>query len=124
MAGVEMLALASRTLPDFRGKLGVAARLRRRAEQRGTLEGAWQLRLSDGTRVELPRQSAMSWATAFTGGWDAAVVGYMERFIAPDTLVLDVGASLGLWTVQLAKAAASRGAEGWAFAPDPANTPR
>jgi FkbM family methyltransferase len=123
MAGVEMLALVSRTLPGFRGKLGVAARLRRRAEQREALDGAWRVRLRDGTRVELPRQSAMSWAAAFTGGWDAAVVSYLERFIAPDTIVLDIGASIGLWTVQLAKAAAARGAEVWAFEPNPANTP-
>jgi FkbM family methyltransferase len=123
MAGVEMLALVSRTLPGFRGKLGVAARMRQRAERRGTLDGAWSVRLRDGTRVELPRQSAMSWATAFTGGWDAAVVTYLERFIAADTLVLDIGASIGLWTVQLARAAAARGAEVWAFEPNPANTP-
>jgi FkbM family methyltransferase len=123
MAGVEMLALVSRSLPAFRGKLGVAARLRQRAIKRGAIDGEWHIRLRDGQRVELPRQSAMSWATAFTGGWDAEVVRYLERFIAADTLVLDIGASIGLWTVQLAKAAAARGAEVWAFEPNPANTP-
>jgi FkbM family methyltransferase len=118
----DSLAAISRALPAVRGKPNLAWRLMRRAESRGALEGTWRMRLRDGTRLELPRQSRMTWSVAFTGRYDKAVVAQVARFIEPGTLALDVGASIGLWTVQLAKVAASRGALLWAFEPNPANT--
>jgi FkbM family methyltransferase len=50
------------------------------------------------------------------------VVARVAEYIEPGTVALDVGASVGLWTVQLGKIAASRGALVWAFEPNPANT--
>jgi FkbM family methyltransferase len=64
----------------------------------------------------------MTWSVAFTGRYDYAVVAQVAKFIEPGTVALDVGASIGLWTVQLAKVAASRDALLWAFEPNPANT--
>jgi FkbM family methyltransferase len=119
---VEALASLSRAAPPLRGKVNLANRLMRRAEGRDELNGSWQTRLKDGTRLELPRQSRMSWAVAFQGLYDVAAVRHVSQFIRADTLVLDVGASLGLWTVQLGKIAAARGAELWTFEPNPANT--
>jgi FkbM family methyltransferase len=118
----EALAALSRTLPPLRGKQSLAWRLMRRSERRGSLQGTWRVRLKDGTRLELPRQSRMTWAVAFTGRYDHDAVVALADFIRPDTVALDVGASLGLWTVQLGKIAASRGASLWAFEPNPANT--
>jgi len=118
---VEALAFLSRTLPPLRGKSKVAWRLMARSERRGTLQGTWRVRLRDGTRLELPRQSRMAWAVAFTGVYDRAAVQQVAEFIKPGTVVLDVGASIGLWSVQLGKIAASRGATLWAFEPNPAN---
>jgi FkbM family methyltransferase len=119
---VELLAAVSRRLPPFRGKPSLAWRLMRRAERRGALQGAWRVRLKDGTPLELPRQSRMGWAVAFTGLYDRAAVERVAEFIRPGTVVLDVGASLGLWTVQLGKLADARGARLWAFEPNPENT--
>ncbi|MGA2319295.1 MAG: FkbM family methyltransferase [Solirubrobacteraceae bacterium] len=95
----------------------------RRSERRGALAGTWRARLKDGTQLELPRQSLMSWSVAFTGLYDEATVKQIAGFVRPQTVVLDVGASLGLWTVQLGRLAAARGAQVWAFEPNPANTP-
>jgi len=120
---VQGLASLSRALPPTRGKVAVAFRLMRRAEQRGELEGGWPMRLKDGSRLTLPRQSRMCWAVAFQGLYDDAAVRHVAQFIRPQTLVLDVGASLGLWAVQLGRIAAACGAEVWTFEPNPANTP-
>ena len=123
MTPEDALARISRRLPSVRGKSALAQRLRRRAEKRGTLEGAWHVRLRDGTVLDLPRQSLMSWAVAFQGFYDPAAMSAVGQFGSPDSLVLDVGASLGIWTVPLGLLAASRNAHVWAFEPNPANAP-
>jgi FkbM family methyltransferase len=110
-------------MPELRGKANLAWQLMRRSERRGPLEGMWRVTLKDGTRLELPRQSRMGWAVAFEGRYNQAAVRQVAEFIRPETVVLDVGASIGLWTVQLGKIAASRRASLWAFEPNPQNTP-
>jgi FkbM family methyltransferase len=120
---VTATAAVSRALPALRGKEALARRLMRSADRRGELEGTWTVRLKDGTALELPRQSRMSWAVAFAGVYDATALEYVARFIKPNTVVLDVGASVGLWTVPLGRIAATRNATLWAFEPNPANTP-
>jgi tRNA G37 N-methylase Trm5 len=77
--------------------------------------------LADGTRLSLPRSSDMTWRVAFTGRYDASSQRVLLRYIRPGTTVLDIGASLGLWTVPLAKAARAAGACVWAFEPHPQN---
>lgn len=79
------------------------------------------MRMSDGSLLDLPANSSMTWAVAFSGQWDTAHVEAVRSYIHPGTLALDIGASLGLWTVQLARAARSAGAEVWAVEPVPAN---
>src|SRR5437588_12575997 len=93
---VETVAAVSRALPALRGKQKLARWIMGRAEARGALEGSWSLSLKDGTRLELPRQSLMTWEVAFTGSYDHEIVAQISEFVRPGTLVLDVGASLGL----------------------------
>lgn len=93
----------------------------RRVQAGGGIGGTWRGRLKDGTRLELPRQSRMTWTVAFEGDYDRAPIVLTAGLIQPGTIALDVGASLGLWTVQLARAAASQGAQVWAFEPNLAN---
>jgi FkbM family methyltransferase len=122
MAVVDRIAAVSRGMPPFRGKRLLGSRLKRRAERRGMLNGTWEAQLRDGTLLAMPRESKMSWQVAFTGDYDSRLVEYLAQFIVPRTLVLDIGASIGLWTVQLAKAARLTDARVWAFEPNPANT--
>jgi FkbM family methyltransferase len=119
--GAASAAVLARALPGLRGKGELARRLMMRAERRGRLGGEWRMRMKDGTRMELPLQSRMTWAAAFDGVYDPAAMAHVAEFVRAQELVLDVGASLGLWTVPLGALARARDARVWAFEPNPAN---
>lgn len=106
-----------RSLPDLRGK----SNLGWQAMRRSSLDGEWAFSLRDGTRLVLPRASQMAWLTAFRGSYDPALQRLLCSYIAPRSVVLDIGAALGLWTVPLATVAAERNSTLWAFEPYPGN---
>jgi len=117
----DMIAAGLRSLPDWRGKANVAQGWKHVREHHQPLDGGWRLCLSDGSVVWLPRGSRMTWSVAATGYWDRHVVGFLGRYIEPGTMVLDIGASVGLWTLPLARVARSMGARVWCFEPSPDN---
>lgn len=90
-------------------------------DKHGRLRGEWRLELSDGIRFALPRKAQMAWALAFDGSYDAEARALLDPHIEPGTLVLDIGASLGLWTVPLGMRAKRAGARVLAFEPHPNN---
>lgn len=95
----KIAAATARKLPDFRGKQNLAQRWQRLTERReGSLNGEWSLNV-DGDRYLLPRGSAQTWAFAWTGAWDATLRKEAMREVEPSGVLVDVGASLGLWTV-------------------------
>lgn len=116
---VDQIARVCRRLPDARGKARLGWRLRRHMPH----DADWDLRLSNGERYSLPSGSMMSWVVAFTGEYDAAPQRLLAESVRPGTLVLDIGASLGLWTVPLGRAAQAAGAQVWAVEPHPSNHP-
>jgi len=65
----------------------------------------------------------MTWMVAATGYWDRHIVQLVEPFVAPKTLALDIGASLGLWTVPLGRIVKARDGLLWCFEPNPENLP-
>jgi len=115
----KALATGSRRLPSFRGKANLAERLRR--YYRATNAEMWLVTRRNGDRVLVPTASKLGWQTAFTGAWDDGLIEHMTSYLRPDAVALDIGASIGLWTVPLAKSARSRGAAVIAFEPLPAN---
>ena len=119
----DALAAGLRSLPDWRGKTRLALRWMGVRERRGPLGGSWRMRLWDGSVVCLPRGSRMTWSVAATGHWDRHVIELLTRYIEPETLALDIGASLGLWTVPLGRAARLRRGRLWCFEPNPENVP-
>lgn len=65
--------------------------------------------------------SSQSWRAAVTAGYDDEVIDYLEQFIEPDSFVIDIGASLGLYALPLAGHAAAVGATVLAVEPMPRN---
>ncbi len=119
---IDGFSRVMRRLPHLRGKVNAAWWLGRHvAGRRGYLPGGWRMTMAEGTVIELPQDSSMTWEVAFSGQYDTPYVEVARRYVTPGSLVLDVGASLGLWTVQLARTARSVGAEVWAVEPEPAN---
>jgi FkbM family methyltransferase len=114
-----LAAQAARRLPALRGKARLARHFMNRDGR--ALDGHWELRLRGGTRFELPRCSEMSWTVAFQGSYDAALQRAALPYLVPGTLIVDVGASLGLWTVPLTRAASRMGSTVWAIEPHPEN---
>ena len=117
----DVAAAALRALPEWRGKANVALRWKGWRERRAPLQGGWRLQLADGSALRLPRGSRMAWSVAATGYWDRHVIELVTGYLEPRTIALDIGASLGLWTVPLAAAARSVDARVWCFEPDPDN---
>ncbi len=118
---VSNAARAVRTLPAGRGKTQLAWLAMRACARSSRLGGAFELHLRDGAHLTLPRSSRMSWEAAFGGGYDAAVQRLLVEYVQPGTLAVDVGASLGLWTVPLGRRARTVQAAVWAVEPHPNN---
>lgn len=62
-----------------------------------------------------------TWIAALTGAWDDDIIDLLTRMIHPGSVVLDVGASLGLWTVPMASVCAKIGARVVAVEPSERN---
>ncbi len=68
-----------------------------------------------------PWSTVQSWTAAFTGQYDEAEIDLLLSFADQGTLLLDVGASVGFWTVPLAMAARDRQGRVLAIEPLSAN---
>ena len=110
----ELTARFARALPDLRGKGRIAQWLGDRG-----VAGTWDIPMRGGYRMLVPRSSHQTWLSAFTGTYDEDCFQIALEFIEPGSIVVDVGASLGFWTVQLA--ARSNAALILAFEPVEAN---
>lgn len=109
----------SRRLPGLRGRQVIARRWYFRSGRQ--LVSDWDLPMGEFT-VRLPGDSLQTWTVAFCSAYGTQPVAALLGYIVPGSLVLDIGASLGLVTVQLAAAARERGAQVVAYEPVPRNT--
>lgn len=112
-----MLAALTSRLP-VRGREWLADKLFARSAAENEW---WTLRIGRGLRTRLPASSRQAWIVAFTGAYDEKQVALLASHLRPGTSALDIGASLGLYTVQLADHARRVGARVIAIEPIPAN---
>ena len=80
-------------------------------------EGLWNIPMEKGHRMIVPRAAAQSWVPAFTARYDDEKVDLVRRVIRHRSLVLDVGACFGFWTLPLAREAARHNGHVVAFEP-------
>jgi FkbM family methyltransferase len=95
---LDVVAAAVRALPPVRGRGRLGHVLFERSSRRGT----WHVRMHGGYQVVIPRASRQGWAAAFTGRYDEEKLAVARDHVTPGSTVLDVGASLGFWTMMLA----------------------
>ena len=118
---LRLAATVSRRIP-IRGRSRVAWRLQKFATRRDWASHAvWRVPMWWGGTATLPSGSRQSWEAAFTGTYDTAEIRFLRRFIEPQSLIIDVGACLGLYSVPLALVAGSVDARVLAIEPVPAN---
>jgi FkbM family methyltransferase len=114
MAGIRLASKAIRCLP-IRGRGRVGGYLHQHIS---TPKNAFfSVRMQGGYRMQVPAAPRQSWIAAFTGAYDGEVISFLERYIDPKSNVLDIGASLGFYTIPLALAAQKRGGHVIAFEP-------
>lgn len=111
---INAAASLSRRLPPIRGRARIALILQDRITPRAS---SWTVQMSRGHTMDVPKNSAQSWRAAFTGTYDDAEIELLIPYIEPGSLVLDVGASLGFYTIPLAFAAKAVGARVVAIEP-------
>lgn len=77
-----------------------------------------------GYRMILDLRSVYTeWETYYSGDYDTSVIRSITKLVKPGSIVLDVGANIGFWTVPLAQAAGSSGVV-HSFEPLPSNHAR
>ncbi len=79
--------------------------------------GDWTITMKGGYEMVLPICSSQTWTAAFTGRWSDSAVEMLLPFIEPRSMILDIGASVGLFTVPVAVAARARSATVIAYEP-------
>ncbi len=120
----DAAASLSRALPHFRGKWQVADAVRRLLlPLRGSANPLCTVRMKDGSLMTWDVRDAAEARAVLLGVWDDDLRNAVMTNLAPNPVVLDVGASVGAWTVPLARHLGP-GAQIVAFEPVPANRER
>jgi FkbM family methyltransferase len=81
-------------------------------------EGLTWARLSSGPEVLVPLGDYVGWAAYFTGDLDRKITEVIKRIVRPGDHVVDIGANLGLVTLQLASLVGPSGLV-YSFEPNP-----
>lgn len=117
-------ALLTRSLPYFRGKWQVVDRLNRALlplKEAG--DDLRTVRMKDGSLMTWNLRDADEGRAVWLGMWDDYIRDAIFARLAPGAVVLDIGASVGAWTVPMARRLDAAGRV-YAFEPVPANRSR
>lgn len=108
-SGLELsalnLTLKILNAAPLRGRTYLGQLAARRLHASGTLS----IVTSDGSQLLLPAEVSQSWNPAVTGVYDPAEIRLLSYFARPGTVVVDVGACFGLYSVPLARTGKRRG---------------
>lgn len=123
MSERELLAWVLHRLPPDRSRTLAGRAGSRYAQPRGSAITTTTMRL--GHRLMLDLRAPAQRQAYLTGWFDDDLLQAARRLMRrPGDIALDVGANIGLWTVPLARHAASIGGHVVAFEPLPANVER
>ncbi len=82
-----------------------------------------RVRMRLGHEMLVDPRSATEFAAYYTGDYDTVAIRSVMRLLNPDSIVLDVGANIGFWSVPLARRL-TRGGRLHCFEPVPGNFER
>lgn len=81
------------------------------------LTSSWKIRMKDQSLLSVPTNSTQSWTALFTGSYDEAEMNFISQFISENSVVLDVGACLGFYSVGLTQMNSKKSCQVIAFEP-------
>lgn len=114
----------ARSLPHFRGKWQVVDRLNRALlPLRAAGDDLRTVRMKDGSLMTWNLRDPTEGRAAWLGIWDDFIRDAVCARLAPEAVILDVGASVGAWTVPMGRRLSGAG-HVYAFEPVPANRDR
>jgi len=117
-------ARIARSLPYFRGKWQVVDRLNRvLLPLRAAGDDLRTVRMKDGSLMTWNLRDTSEGRAAWLGFWDDVIRDAVFARLAPRAVILDVGASVGAWTVPMGRRLSGAG-HVYAFEPVPANRDR
>lgn len=109
----------ARTLPAVRGRQRLVSAFHERYRVKPMFD--LSVRMCRGYVLSLPSTSRQTWVAALTGSYDDDVVSLLMEWARPNTVILDVGASCGLYTLQMAQIGRDEGIHVVAVEPNPRN---
>jgi FkbM family methyltransferase len=121
----EAASVALRALPPFRGKARLGASLCRLLTDYGNQDDCMVMaRMRDGglMRIDLRSRSEV-WAY-WTGEYDSAIIARLVACLSHGSVVMDVGANVGFYTVTLGKRLQELGGKLYSIEPVPSNYQR
>lgn len=119
------LSSAFRALPGFRGKSRAGVAIGRLlTDIHDDDDCLATVRMRDGSLMRLDvRSRTEAWAY-WTGEYDAAIISRLRTCLTPGSVVLDVGANVGFYSIALGNALKNLGGRLFAFEPVPSNMRR
>ena len=120
----DAAARIARSLPHFRGKWQIVDRVSRTLlPLRGAGDDLRTVRMKNGSLMTWNVRDAAEGRAAWLGIWDDLIRDAVFVRLEPGAVILDIGASVGAWTVPMARWLGVSGRV-YAFEPVPANRTR
>jgi len=117
----DTLASLFRSLPPMRGKARIGAALGHVLSGGNAATSQITVKMRDGSLMPLDlRDRTHEWAY-WTGEYDCSVLMHLLDSLEPGSIVFDVGANVGLYTVPIGRKLQQRGGKVYAFEPVESN---
>lgn len=114
----DNLAAMFRALPPFRGKGTIGLTLGHMLTSRDDAEGSGlTIRMKDGSLFRVDARNCVEQWAIWTGEYDTRVIRRLCSCLRPHSVVLDIGANIGFYSVPLARRLKNLGGRLYAFEP-------
>lgn len=119
------LAMLFRAMPDFRGKASLGVSLGERlTDINNNQECIVTVQMKDGSVMQLDVRSMTERWAVWTGRYDHEIIARLTQCLRPGSVVFDVGANVGFYTIALGRRLKNLGGTLYAFEPVPSNFAR
>lgn len=120
----DILASITRSFPRIRGRNRLCHMFCEQMIKRGEDTGIVEITMRDGSAMRLNLASRTEQSVFWTGEYEPGVLSRLATCLEQGSVVLDVGANVGFYTVPLARALKKMKGKVYSFDPIPGNCDR